>query len=41
LTLFKKILEIYSDWTNKTKALLPDKMDGGPRANLVEPLEML
>lgn len=41
LTLFKKILQIYSDWTSKSKALLPDKMDSGPRANLVDPLEML
>ncbi|CAK72036.1 unnamed protein product (macronuclear) [Paramecium tetraurelia] len=41
LNLFKKILQIYSNWTTKSKALLPDKMDEGPRANLVEPLEML
>ncbi|CAD8078696.1 unnamed protein product [Paramecium sonneborni] len=41
LNLFKKILQIYSDWASKSKALLPEKMDGGPRANLVEPLEML
>jgi hypothetical protein len=39
--LFKKIFEVYSDSTTVHKALLPDKADGGPTANLVEPIEML
>ncbi|CAK59062.1 unnamed protein product (macronuclear) [Paramecium tetraurelia] len=41
MTLFKKIMNVYCNWTTKAKALLPDKMDDGPRANLVDPIEML
>lgn len=41
MTLFKKIMNVYCNWTTKAKALLPDKIDDGPRANLVDPIEML
>ena len=32
---------MYTDWASKTKAYLPERMDGGPRAKLAEPIEML
>lgn len=39
---FKKIMKIYCDWTTSTKnALSPDKVDGGPRAGMVDPISML
>ena len=41
MLLFNKILQIYCDWSSKTKAFLPDKLDSGPRSKLVDPLEML
>ncbi|KAM3136163.1 hypothetical protein pb186bvf_011785 [Paramecium bursaria] len=41
MLLFNKILQIYCDWSSKTKAFLPDKIDSGPRSKLVDPLEML
>lgn len=39
--IFKKLLQVYCDWTSKSKALLPDKLDNGPRAKLTDPIEML
>jgi hypothetical protein len=41
MTLFREIMDLYCNWTSSAKALLPDKMDDGPRANLVDPIEML
>ena len=39
--MFKKILEIYVDWSTNSKALVPEKADSAPKAGLTDPIDIL
>lgn len=39
--MFKKLLQVYCDWSVNCKALVPDKADSAPKAGLTDPIDIL